>query len=87
MLRKGHSGLYKAPKKEARRKRKAKRRIRSDKFTDLRFEKMTSCRIRERKKKARRSINCMFLGWMMICGIEFEIKEYLALIRLSINCE
>ena len=31
---------------------------------------MASCNIQESKKKARRSINCMFLGRMMICGIE-----------------
>ena len=32
---------------------------------------MGSCRTQESKKKARRSINCMFLGLMMICEIEF----------------
>ena len=39
MLRKGHGGLYKAPTKEERRKRKAKSRERDQiKFIDLRFE-------------------------------------------------
>ena len=32
---------------------------------------MACCRTQESKRKARRSINCMFLGWMMICEIEF----------------
>ena len=32
---------------------------------------MASCSIQARKKKARRSINCMLLGRMMICGKEF----------------
>ena len=32
---------------------------------------MASCRTQESKKKARRSISCMFLGSMMICEIEF----------------
>ena len=30
-----------------------------------------SCRIQESKRKVRRSINCMLLGSMMICEIEF----------------
>ena len=38
MLGKGHGGLYKAPTREERRKQKAKRRKRSVKFIDLRFE-------------------------------------------------
>ena len=39
MLRKGHGGLYKAPTKEERRKRKSKRRERDQiKFIYLRFE-------------------------------------------------
>ena len=39
MLRKGHSGLYKAPAKEERRKRKATSLERDQiKFIDLRFE-------------------------------------------------
>ena len=38
MSRKGHGGRYKAPTKEERRKRKAKRRERSTKFIDRRFE-------------------------------------------------
>ena len=32
---------------------------------------MAICRTQESKKKARRSINCMILGLMMICEIEF----------------
>ena len=32
---------------------------------------MASCKIQESKKKARRSVNCMFKERMMICGIEF----------------
>ena len=32
---------------------------------------MTGCKTQASKKKSRRSINCMFLGGMMICGIEF----------------
>ena len=32
------------------------------KFTDLRFRNMAICRTQESKKKARRFINCMFLG-------------------------
>ena len=32
---------------------------------------MVSCKIQESKKKARRSISCMFYGLMMICGTEF----------------
>ena len=32
---------------------------------------MASCKIQESKKKARRLINCTFLGLMMICEIEF----------------
>ena len=35
MLGKGHGGLYNASKKEERRKRKAKRRERSEKFIDI----------------------------------------------------
>ena len=31
---------------------------------------MASCKIQESKKKARRSINCMFLGRMMTGGAE-----------------
>ena len=38
MLRKGYSGLYKAPTKEERRKRKAKRERDQIKFIGLRFE-------------------------------------------------
>ena len=29
---------------------------------------MASCKIQERKEKARRSINCMFLGMNNYCG-------------------
>ena len=32
------------------------------KFTDLRFERWQSCRTQESTRKARRSIDCMFLG-------------------------
>ena len=32
---------------------------------------MASSKIQESKRKARRSISCMFLGQLMICGIEF----------------
>ena len=32
---------------------------------------MASCKSQERKKKAIRSMNCMFLGGMMICEIVF----------------
>ena len=32
------------------------------KFIDLRFETKASCKIQGSKKKARRSINCTFLG-------------------------
>ena len=42
---------------------------------------MAICRTQESKKKARRSINCMFLGRMMICGIE-KLKEIL---RFGLN--
>ena len=41
---------------------------------------MASCRIQE-SKEARRSINCMFLGWMMICGM------YCMLLYCSANLE
>ena len=33
---------------------------------------MARCEIQESKRKARRSINCMLLVYMMICGIDFE---------------
>ena len=32
---------------------------------------MATCRTQESKQKARRSINCMFVGCMTICEIEF----------------
>ena len=32
---------------------------------------MATCKVQESKKKARRSINCIFLGGMMLCGIKF----------------
>ena len=54
---------------KGRKKREVKGEIRSSLLIlDLKDE---SCRIQESKKKARRSINCMSLGWMMICEIEF----------------
>ena len=34
---------------------------------------MASCRIQESKKKARRSINCTFLGGMMIRGRDDDL--------------
>ena len=63
MLGESHGGLYKAPTKEERRMQKANRRKRDQiKFIDLRFERWQVVRFR---KKVRRSINCMFLQWMM----------------------
>ena len=32
---------------------------------------MASFKIQESKRKARRSINCMMFGWMMMYGIAF----------------
>ena len=60
MLGKGHDGLYKAPTMEEGRKWNAKRRGRSEGI--YWWLKMSSCRIRERKLKAKGSVNCMFLG-------------------------
>ena len=36
---------------------------------------MASCRTQESKKKAKRTIDCMFLGRMMICGTDFVDEE------------
>ena len=51
--------------KPQQRKKEGRKRLRGEgdqiKFIDLRFEKMGSCKIQE-SKKARCSINCMFLG-------------------------
>ena len=69
MLGKGHGGLYKAPTKVEWRKRKAKRRDGSDPVYWSWILKMASCKIQESKEKARRSINCIFWGWMMIFKI------------------
>ena len=52
MLRNGYGGLCKAPTKEERRKRTAKRRERSGQVYWPYIWKMTSCRIQESKKKA-----------------------------------
>ena len=46
-------------KEESERLRGERNRI---KFIDIGFESRASCRIQERKKGARRSINCTFLG-------------------------
>ena len=44
---------------------------------------MPSCRIQEsKKKKARRSINCMFLGWMMKCVMEIESEKDYCTLRI-----
>ena len=63
MLGKGHGGLCKAPTKEESRKRKGKRREREIRSSllilDLKEGKLQDS---GRKKKARRAINCMFLG-------------------------
>lgn len=45
--------------------------------SDLKEE---SCRIQE-KRKAIHSRNCMFLGWKMICGVEFTEQ-----VGIPINC-
>ena len=52
MLRKGHGGLYKAPTKEERRKRVAKR-IKRDqiKFIDLRFERWQVVGLRKARRQ------------------------------------
>ena len=86
MLRKGHGGLYKAPKKEERRKRKAKRREGSDQVYWSWIWKMASCKIQERKRKARRSINRMsssrcILWWMPSSRQIRQIHLYQMLIR------
>ena len=52
MLRNGHGGLYKAPTKEERRKRKAKWKDRNQiKFIDLRFERGQVARFRKARKR------------------------------------
>ena len=59
-------------KKPQQRKKEESERLRGErnqiKFISLRFEKRASCRVQERKKKARSSINCTFLEWVIeIC--------------------
>ena len=48
------------------RKREERERLRGErdqiKFTDFGFERLENCKIQESKRKARRSISCMFLG-------------------------
>ena len=62
MLGKGHDGMYKAP-EESERLRGEGDKI---KFIDLRFERG---KLQGLGKEEKGSINCMFLGGMMICGI------------------
>ena len=51
MFGKGHGGLYKAPTKEERRKRKAKRRGDQIKFIDVRFERGQVVRFRKARRR------------------------------------
>ena len=68
MLGKALTAYTKAPRREERRQRLRGERDKI-KFIDLRSER--GQKIRKMKKKAIRSIHCMFLGRMTICGITF----------------
>ena len=87
MLRKGHGGLYKAPTKEERRKRKAKRGERDQiKFIDLRFERWQV--VRFRKGKRGQDLPCLFTVNMKcpILFVKFLQKMQIVIVPLHMHC-
>ena len=83
MLRKGHGGLYKAPTKEERRKRKAKRRERNHiKFIDLGFERWQV--VSFRKARRRQDVGCVCgAAALLIVPSDLLLSTHLPILNTS----